>query len=296
MLNQSPSLHIPSESWFLPKLRRHQDLYGDFTQAYQRWFFIRDLQTNKATSTTFTFPIFELTFDEAEAALAKVAPTDYPGAATALFMASARKQNKQQWGDKSPRHVFDIPWLAAAFPTAKFVHITRDGRDVAISLLKAGWVRNYLQAAHHWRDRVEAGISAGYSLGQTRYYELRYEQLVMHSEAALRELCSWLGLDYTPLMLQYHTTAANHISRDWHLHQQVAKPIDPSRAYAWKQKLSQRQIADFESVAGEVLRKLGYEVNGATVPFWLRGVRFGIQSLKPHLKKTPEILRKIGAS
>ena len=296
MLVQSPVLHIPGESWFLAQLRDQQEVYGDFTQPYQRWFFIRDLQTNKATSQTFSFSIFKLTLEEAEAALAEAAPTNYSGAASALFRACARKMGKQRWGDKTPRHVLHISWFAEAFPNAKFVHVIRDGRDVAISLLKVGWVSSFLQAAHHWQERVGAGVTAGSALGKDQYYELHYEQLLMNPEKTLKNLCNWLELEYTPQMLQQHETATTHISRDWHLHEMVAKPVDPSRAYAWKQKLSRREVADFESVAGDLLKKLGYEVSGAKVPLWLQGLRSAIERLKPHLKKTPEILRKIGAN
>ena len=295
MLVQSPVLHIPGESWFLPQLRDQQEVYGDFTKPYQRWFFIRDLQTNKATSQTFSFSIFKLTLEEAEAALAEAAPTTYPGAASALFRASAHKHGKQRWGDKTPRHVLHISWFAEAFPNAKFVHVTRDGRDVAISLLKAGWVSSFLQAAHHWQERVEIGISAGSALGKDRYYELHYEQLVMTPEETLKNLCNWLELEYTPQMLQQHESANTQISRDWHLHEMVAKPVDSSRVQAWKQKLSRREVADFEGVAGDLLKKLGYEVSGVTLPFWLRSSRSVIGRLKPHLKKTIGILRKIEA-
>lgn len=296
MLNQSPVLHIPNESGFLTKLWNQQDVYGDFVKPYQRWFFIRDLQTNKATSKTFSFQIFKLTSEEAEAALAEAAPTNYLGAASAIFSAAAAKQGKQQWGDKTPRQVMHIPWLAEAFPQSKFVHVIRDGRDVATSLLKAGWVSSFLEAAHRWRERVEAGRTTGKALGRERYYELRYEHLVMQPEETLKSLCGWLGLEYVPQMKCYYENAADYIITNWQLHEMATKPIDPSRAYTWKQNLARREIADFESVAGDLLRELDYEVSGAKVQFWLRGIRLGIQSLKPHLKKTPEILRKLGAS
>ena len=103
ILNQSPVLYIPSESGFLDKLRKQQELYGDFTELHQRWFFIRDLQTNKATSKTHSFPIFKLTLEEAEVAIAETAPTNYSGAAFAFFQAATRKQGNQYWGDKTPR-------------------------------------------------------------------------------------------------------------------------------------------------------------------------------------------------
>ena len=295
ILNQSPVLYIPSESGFLDQLRKQQELYGDFTELHQRWFFIRDLQTNKATSKTHSFPIFKLTLEEAEVAIAETAPTNYSGAAFALFQAATRKQGKQYWGDKTPRYIFDIPWLAEAFPQAKFIHIIRDGRDVASSLIKAGWVNNFVKAAYYWQKKVEAGISARKILEKRRYYELNYEQLVMYPEETVKDLCNWLRLEYVPSMLQQNKNATNYISGDWHLHEMLAKPIDPSRAYAWKQQLFSRQVADFESVAGELLKELGYEVTGVKVPFYLRTTRSLMEKLKSNLRSNaPKILRQLG--
>lgn len=68
MLTQSSELHITQESGFLDKFSDRHTAYGDFTQAHERWFFIRDLQTNQATSRTRTFPAFDLTIHEAESA------------------------------------------------------------------------------------------------------------------------------------------------------------------------------------------------------------------------------------
>lgn len=294
MLNQSPVLHIPRETAFLPKLRKQQELYGDFTQPYQRWFFIRDLQTYKATSKSFSFPVFELTLEEAEAALAATAPTDYPGATASLFQASANKKGKNLWGDKTPRYVLEIPWLAEAFPSAKFIHIIRDGRDVGASIIKAGWENSFLKAAYYWQTRVKFGIEAGSTLGTNRYYEIRYEKLVLDPEKTIKDLCSWLKLEYTPMMLKYYENASDYVI-NWQGNTLVNKPPNPSRVSAWKTHLSQHQIADFESVAGELLQELGYEVTGAKVPFYLTSTRALMQKLKSNLKSNaPGILRQLG--
>lgn len=294
MLNQSPVLHIPRETVFLPELRKQEELYGDFSKPYQRWFFIRDLQTYKATSKSFSFPVFELTLEEAEAALAETAPTDYPGATASLFQAAARKKGKQYWGDKTPRYVLEVPWLSEAFPDAKFVHIIRDGRDVAASMIKAGWVNSFLKAGCYWQTRVKFGTEAGSVLGTHRYYEIRYEQLVIYPEKTLKDLCSWLNLEYTPMMLQFYEEASDYVI-SWKGNTLIKTPINPSRVCAWKTELSQGQIADFESVAGELLEELGYEVTGAKVPFYLRTTRSLMEKLKSNLKSNaPGIWRQLG--
>lgn len=293
MLNRSPSIHIPSETYFLSRLADRQEVYGDFSLAHQRWFFIRDLQTNKATSTTFTFPVFKLSIDEAEDVLLKAAPTNYPGAAFALFEAAARKQGKKRWGDKTPRHVFDIQWLAETFPTAQIIHVIRDGRDVASSLLKAGWVSNFTEAAYYWQEKVQAGRKAGRALEKRRYCEVKYEQLVIDPERMLKHICNWLNLTYIPEMLDPSATSVNYISGDWHLHRMVTRPVDASRIYAWKTALSLRQLANFEAVTEELLNELNYEVTGAKIPLWRASVREGIKKLRILEAESHKFLKKL---
>ncbi|MDJ0594104.1 MAG: sulfotransferase [Pleurocapsa sp. MO_226.B13] len=289
MLNQSRVLHITAETEFLLPLQKNQAIYGDFSQPYQRYFFIRDLQTNRATSKTFTFPVFELTVIEAATALEQAAPTDFSGASQAIYQASVAKKNKQRWGDKTPHQVRDICTLAQMFPDAQFVHIIRDGRDVAISMRKAGWLRgNMLGIAEYWCRQVTAGISAGRSLdnSETRYYELYYEQLLQHPEATLQALCAWLNLEYSPQMLEYYRDAESNIQPEHsNLFELNQKPIDATRAYGWKQKLSQRDLADFESIASDLLQRLGYEIEGAKISFQIKLARTIKNSMKSSLDR-----------
>lgn len=296
MLNKSPVLFIAPETKFLQPLQQNKAVYGDFTQPEQRYFFIRDLQTNRATSKTFTFPIFGLTVGEAESALAQVAPTDFPGAAQAIYAAAAAKKNKQRWGDKTPHQVQDISFLAEAFPDAQFIHMIRDGRDAGMSIRKAGWLDgNFLKIAQYWQKQVEAGITAGRSLenSNSRYYEVYYEQLLQQPEATLRDLCTWLNLEYTPQMLEYYRDADSHIQPEHsNLFKLNQKPIDSSRAYAWKSKLSQQDIADFESVAANLLQSLGYELTGAKISLGTKLTRAARHRMTPLLYRLKKKLKE----
>ncbi|MEM8828127.1 MAG: sulfotransferase [Cyanobacteria bacterium P01_G01_bin.19] len=287
MLNQSSVLYIPPETRFITNLEKNKAVYGDFSQAYQRYFFIRDLQTNLATAKTYTFPVFDLTVEEAAEALASAFPTDFAGASQAIFQAAARKKGKQRWGDKTPHQIEDINTLAGVFPDAKFVHIIRDGRDVALSMRKAGWLDGrMLTLAEYWQQKVTAGIDAGRSLehSQDRYYEITYENLLQFPESSLRSLCDWLNLEYTPKMLHYYRDNSSGLPKE---HQDLfslnQKPLDASRAYAWKRKLSQGERADFESVAGDLLQELGYELSQAKISPGLKLFRWLKMRSKPWL-------------
>lgn len=294
MLIQSSELHIPQESYFYSILQKPHDIYGDFTQPYQRWFFIRDLQTHQANRKTFTFSVFNLSVETAESVLAKSAPMSVADAISTLFMASAQQLNKKNWGDKTPSHILHISSLAETYPDAKFIHIIRDGRDVAVSLRKAGWVSNFFEAGNFWKKRVKAGQEAGKTLIPQRYCEVYYEKLVLEPHETLLNLCNWLGLDYTPQMLVYYQHSDSCIPQEYaHLFELIDKPVDPSRVYAWNRSLSPLEIADFESVAGDLLVELGYELSGVKVPVSVKVVRSLRNHLGPLSYKIRTLLKKI---
>lgn len=295
MLTQSATLHIPAESEFLLTLCDRQDDYGDFAQAHQRWYFIRDLQTTEVSMGASSFPIFGLTEEEAEQTLASTAPTDFAGASAALFSAAARKQGKSRWGDKTPHYVRHIEWIATAFPDAKFVHMIRDGRDVARSRVQAGFSPTLRHSARHWKREVNLGRTAGLPLGPDRYFELFYEKLVREPESTLRTLCDWLELPFEAAMLSFHQEEDPYIPEEHaHLHQRIDQPIDPSRAQAWKRMLSRREVAEIEDVAGSLLRELGYELTGARPPRWKQALRTLYRATRPYVQPLFKKLKRLG--
>src|SRR5204862_3616663 len=84
--------------------------------------------------------------------------------------------------DKTPENSLHIPLIRELFPNAGVLHIVRDGRDVAASMLSAsrGWGRDWApaqirRAAETWRTCVESAC-AGAASG--RYLQVRYEDLL----------------------------------------------------------------------------------------------------------------------
>jgi len=295
MLTQHSELHIPPESEFLLSLHDQADLYGSFDAPHQRWFFIRDLQTTEVSMGAYAFPIFGLNIHEAEAAIAARAPTDFAGAAAALFEASAREHGKSRWGDKTPHYVRHIDWLSQAFPEAQFLHMIRDGRDVARSRVEAGFTTSMRRSARHWKEEVQKGRRAGRDLPPSRYRELFYEDLVRDPRSTLREVCEWIHLEYTDRMLHFDREGDAPIPDEHeHLHDNVNNPVDESRAQAWTRSLASRDVADVEDVAGDLLDALGYERVGARVPLWLRGLRTLYDSTLSGARSLVQTLKRRG--
>jgi hypothetical protein len=263
------------ESSFLPKLKDRAEEYGDFSESRQRWYLLRDLQYTNATSKTFAFDIFGISDVKAEEAIREAAPTCYSGACRAVFKADAKEAGATRWANKTPKYVRHIRWLAEAFPNAHFVHILRDPRDVSASLIRAGWHSTYREAGRYWLRQVRAGRKAGDKLRDERYIEVYYEDLVLNPVDEIEKLSEWIGIELGEQALQYRKTAEEKISEEHrNLFPLIGKPIDSSRAYAWKRERSESNIADVENVTGSLMEDLGYELSEAEVPVYVLGARW----------------------
>jgi hypothetical protein len=105
--------------------------------------------------------------------------------------------------EKTPRHVLHLDSIAATFPDAVFVEVVRDPIDVASSLLGVPFEssRSMLSYAQRWTESIQAArVFSRARPGRLR--TIVYEQLVREPEAAVRELCSLVGLAYEPAMLE----------------------------------------------------------------------------------------------
>ena len=193
--------------------------------------------------------------------------TTYGDAVRRLYALWAQRQGKERCADKTPDHVLRIPLLAALLPEARIVHVMRDGRDVAASLLELGWVESIERAALHWRHRVLQGRQAAGQLPSVRYHELRYEDLVERPEPTVRALCAALDLSFEPAMLRYEKAAAEALRTEPYPHHNryVTRPLRPGLR-DWRRDLPAAAINRFEALAGDALADLGYELRSRSRP------------------------------
>ena len=193
----------------------------------------------------------------------------YTGFVEALFDHYGSVRGKPIVGDKVPGYVREIPLLHRLFPTARFVHLVRDGRDVVLSALdwerKAEDMRRRFPtweeapaatAALWWRWNVLHGHRSGRELGPHRYHELRYEALVEDPERALKRLCEFLGVEFDDAMLRFHEGRTRH---DPGLSAKKAWLPPTPGLRDWKSQMPHEHVEQFEAAAGDALDALGYE-------------------------------------
>ncbi len=177
--------------------------------------------------------------------------------------AFAERLDKPRWADKSPRNVRRLPYIFRHFPKARFVHLLRDGRDAACSLrthpkwtrvgdelVEAGTWKPFEDCARRWNDDVREGLAWR---GHEGYHELRYEDLVSDPERRLRELFAFLGVRWTPEVLEFHRVR-NRSDKD----PGFEKPLFRSSVARWRRNMSPEDGRVFLDIAGPLLRELGY--------------------------------------
>lgn len=186
-------------------------------------------------------------------------PTSYPElieGIVRIYSNAVGRTGAGVWIDHTPANCMYAHTLAELFPEAKFVHIVRDGRAVAASLLALPWkFHNAHKVSEFWVKRVGYGLAAEAQLGPSRCVRVRYEDLVLNPEPTLRALSEFAELDFEPAMLSGGTFIPEHTANE---HALVGKPADPGRINAWERKLSQRDIEIFEGDSGNMLSYLGY--------------------------------------
>lgn len=190
LLRSHPRITFPPESHFLPLAWK---IWGETRGPEDTEILARHLQE---------YPLvrrWNLTPDQFRRPLV---PT-FAGAVSSLHESYARKEGKPRWGEKTPEYTLHIPLLSHLYPQAQFIHIVRDGRDVAMSFTAhPSGSANLREGARTWQRFVLAGVRQARQLGPGRYFELRYEKLLQEPEQTMHEVLTWLNEDYCPEVLR----------------------------------------------------------------------------------------------
>jgi hypothetical protein len=266
MLDSHPELAIPAETHFVPAVIERGRAGG------------RGGELVDAIVAARAWSDFGLEAELLRERVAELPEPDAPSVLRAFFGLCAERERKPRWGDKTPAYVRRMPMIGAELAEARFVHLIRDGRDVALSRRRRGMgaSKPMAETARLWRRRIEDARGQARRL-RGRYLELRYEDLVAAPEPALRSVCDLVELEFDPAMLRHHEGAGRRLGELGDLaeegarrereggerraaHALVTRPPTAARIGIWREELSDSDRAEFEAVAGRLLAELGYDV------------------------------------
>ena len=103
-------------------------------------------------------------------------------------------------GDKTPNNLLHLKEILECFPGAKFIHVVRDPRDVALSSRKA-WKKSLVRAAFQWQRGVYAANNFSHEHPDA-ILTVRYEDLLADSCVELSAVCKFLDLPFDESILE----------------------------------------------------------------------------------------------
>jgi hypothetical protein len=285
MLDSHPELVIPAETHFLPKLFRaieDGDARRRLPWRSARGRRLRGAAGRRARRQALElitghrrWPDWGLSEDELRARFDAEEPFGCAEAARAFFGLCAAKAGKPRWGDKSPSYRIRMRRIAPVLPEARFIHVIRDGRDVALSLMDVPWGPSTIaEAAAMWARDIKRARRQGQRVGH--YMELRYEDLVAEPEERLREVAGFVDLPWDEAILAYHERASDRIgefARDFAMrrgvsmtaaeraeqHRHTSEPPTAARTGRWREEMSADEHSSFNGEPRKLLAELGYE-------------------------------------
>jgi Sulfotransferase family len=170
----------------------------------------------------------------------------------------------ERWVDKTPEYNRDLPVLLSLFPNAQFIHIVRDGRDVALSTFKMCFgASNAYRAASDWRRTILRINEFGSSLSDRQVLTIHYEALITEPAATMSTLASFLGIRNQGELMPVITN-------------DIPSRVRQANHGKWRREMSTAEQRLFEAVAGDELRAFGYptlhavgrSLTGAERAYW----------------------------
>lgn len=180
----------------------------------------------------------------------------------------AKQQGKKHWGDKTPLLINHIPETLELFPTARFIHLVRDARPNAYSLMNRQYTDLRL-AAQQWKDENTQARVHRHVIGEAQFKIIRYEDLLRDTDNVLRDICKFLQIDFQPSMIDPEQDKST-LNPDSY----VKPKIEVDKIDDWKGKMSAAQIRTVEQICGDLMQEFGYPLESGLNPGAIRSLGF----------------------
>jgi len=268
MISAHSQIAIPPESGFLVWWHKKYKNWSKADSANSTRIdeYLSDLKTSKKIET------WNLDYSLLKKLIETELPHNYAELSSLVYYSYALNRNKHIsiWGDKNNYYIAHLEELAEIYPNAYFIHIIRDGRDVACSYLNIASLDSsspykpklpdqIIHIAKEWSDNnlKIAGFLNQFNSGKR--LSVKYEDLIENPEHSLASVCKFLALPYETEMMNFHETEKEPAEFiDWKK-KTMEKP-DPNNKNMYLKFLSPEDITLFNENATEVLNLYGYSV------------------------------------
>lgn len=259
MLRSHPNISLPTgESHFFIPFQRAAASFGDLSVRANMQRCLEEAWRRRGEFLETDFHGLRFDVEALADRLLREGRTTVAEVIRGLYEANAAGEGKGRWGEKTPYYILHTDLIRQMFPDAVFVHVIRDGRDVALSMLERRYdlgIHNIRDAAETWAKYVRAGLDAERHLGPGRWRTLKYESLLREPKATVSRLCGFLGEPFSEAVIDFRKAGETGKTP------LLQKPLQQTNLEKWRTRMSAWQRAMFEHVAGDTMRAVGYEVD-----------------------------------
>lgn len=164
------------------------------------------------------------------------------------------KKNVKIWGNKTPQNTENMESLLKIFPSANFIIVVRDIRDICISCKKK-WKKNYFLTSYRWSIRIKNNFMLSKVFQDNRIIYVKFEDLITKTNKTTRRITDFLDIEWSPNMLEPH----KHVEQLVDGKINYGKKIKPNNMEKWKTELSPRTLLKIESIAYDTMALFGYQ-------------------------------------
>lgn len=181
-----------------------------------------------------------------------------------VYNIKANHDHASYWVCKSMGNMHFFDQMEGAGIKPLYIHLYRDGRDVACSFKNAivGEKHAY-HLANQWCENQEACFNLQDRIGSDRFLMVSYEDLIHFPEREMKRISAFLHINFDSTVFDYYKSKESRntatVGKMW---ENVSRPILPNNTMKYKTGLSALELDIFENQAGEVLKKLGYSLDG----------------------------------
>lgn len=246
-------------------LNRYGDWTVDHIHSGRLEEFIKDLQNAKK------FETWHLEDEEIKQIIYQHKPKNYSELICCVHLSYAEKPDDISIvADKNNYYINHIDDLPKIWPTAKYIHIIRDGRDVACSykdIKKINTESKYIpklttdirEIAIEWKNNNNR-IASIKDWNPDNYLLIRFEDLILNTKPTLNNLMQFLDLTFDKEMLEYfkgpQKSQEPTETLAWKTKTQE-KP-DRDRVGRYKKILTNEEVVEFEKKSSMLLKKYDY--------------------------------------
>lgn len=257
IFNSHPQVVGPSTKHIINPLARNLFRYDDLTDE-NNW---RKLLFDVVNLLNVKFSEWKTNFT-IDLLLEKVQSCD-PGDLIKFIFESEAKANKKDHVFIKENQLYEyMHFIEYYFPHAKYIYLTRDPRDMALSWKKSSIFKGgVISAANQWKKDQQNFLKYIDILKKSgKSIHISYEKLLIETEMYLNKICQFLGLKYSSQMLSYHTddmTIRNSKKiLEW---QNLSNEVLKHNFLKYEMELSEDEIFAIESICFYEMRFLGYD-------------------------------------